>query len=128
MSGVDSARGQEGVTQSLCILHLMPTEHLHDALAVQQIKPKLFGITPLAAPAGTLDALAFAAGPTPTGALWAHRDKSPIDSQPHRPLCTTPCNLSSTCDLRPSFASHALERTAPTKRILSVVQADPSSS
>src|SRR5215217_43489 len=40
----------EGVTQLFLVLHLMPAQHMDNALVIDQIKPKALGIAPLAVP------------------------------------------------------------------------------
>ena len=40
----------EGVTQLFLVLHLMPAQHMDNALVIDQIKPKALGIAPLATP------------------------------------------------------------------------------
>src|SRR5262249_56808644 len=40
----------EGLAELRLILHLMPTEDMDDALAIQQIKAKDLGVTPLPPP------------------------------------------------------------------------------
>src|SRR5438132_11283663 len=37
----------EGLAEFLLVLDLMPTEHMVDALAIQQIETKALGVTPL---------------------------------------------------------------------------------
>ena len=40
----------EGLAELLLVLHLMPTEHMDDALAIEQIEAKALGVAPLAPP------------------------------------------------------------------------------
>jgi hypothetical protein len=46
----------EGLTELLLVLDLMPTEHMDDALAIQQIETKALGVTPLSPPPSALGA------------------------------------------------------------------------
>src|SRR6266571_7805740 len=48
----------EGLAELLLVLHLMPTEHMDDALAIKQIETKALGVTPLPPPLSALGALA----------------------------------------------------------------------
>src|SRR5438876_11779226 len=40
----------EGLAELLFVLHLMPTEHMDDALAIKQIEAKALGVAPLPPP------------------------------------------------------------------------------
>src|SRR5262245_37336484 len=40
----------EGLAELRFVLHLMPTEHMDDALTIKEIKAKPFRVTPLAPP------------------------------------------------------------------------------
>src|SRR3982751_5723457 len=40
----------EGLAELLLVLHLMPTEHMDDALAIKQIEAKALRVAPLAPP------------------------------------------------------------------------------
>src|SRR6516164_3866290 len=40
----------EGLAELLLTLHLMPTQHMDDALAIKQIEAKALGLAPLALP------------------------------------------------------------------------------
>src|SRR5262249_24247655 len=60
-------------------VHLMPTEHMHEALAIEQVKATALRLTPLVAPprpSGTMPCLAWATSPR-TGRT--HRDIRPIN-------------------------------------------------
>src|SRR4029453_7088478 len=48
----------EGGAELLFVLCLMPTEHMDDALAIQQIEAKALGVTPLPPPPSAPGALA----------------------------------------------------------------------
>ena len=48
----------EGLAELLLVLDLMPTEHMDDALAIQQIETKALGVTPLPPPPSALGARA----------------------------------------------------------------------
>src|SRR3989442_11603033 len=48
----------EGLAELRLVLHLMPTEHMDDALAIKQIETKALGVTPLPPPPSTLGARA----------------------------------------------------------------------
>src|SRR5215831_678274 len=48
----------KGLAELLLVLHLMPTEHMDDALAIQQIETKALGVTPLPPPPSALGTLA----------------------------------------------------------------------
>src|SRR5215468_6289613 len=50
----------ESLAQWLLVLHLMPTEHMDDPLAIEQIKAKTLRVAPLSPPARTPRALASA--------------------------------------------------------------------
>ena len=44
----------EGLAELLVVLHLMPTEHMDDAVTIQQVEAKPFRIAPPAASTGPL--------------------------------------------------------------------------
>src|SRR2546425_5574026 len=48
----------EGLAELRLVLHLMPTEHMDDALAIKQRETKALGVTPLSPPPRALGALA----------------------------------------------------------------------
>src|SRR5215475_12118072 len=48
----------EGLAQLLLVLHLMPTQHMDDALAIQQIETQALRVTPLPPPPRALGPLA----------------------------------------------------------------------
>src|SRR6266480_1462685 len=48
----------EGLAELLLVLHLMPTEHMDDALAIQQRETQALGVTPLPPPPRALGARA----------------------------------------------------------------------
>src|SRR5580765_9040572 len=50
---------REGLAELCLVLHLMPTEHMDDALAIQQIEAKALSITPLPPPLSALGARAL---------------------------------------------------------------------
>src|SRR4029450_2511960 len=73
----------EGVPQLFLVLHLMPAQHMDNALVIDQIKPKALGIAPLATPRG-------ASPPRVPRPRWAlpspfgpRGHVPPIDAQPH---------------------------------------------
>src|SRR4030095_8590510 len=91
----------EGLAELVLRLHLMPTQHMDDALPINEIKAKPFGITPLAAPQRPLGPMAALAGTAPPGTLRPRRHIGPINAQ-HQDrtaqaarcyLRDTPCNL-----------------------------------
>src|SRR5215212_9171192 len=48
----------EGLAELLLVVHLMPTAHMDDVLAIKQIETKTLGVTPLPPPASALGTLA----------------------------------------------------------------------
>src|SRR5262245_4571131 len=72
----------EGLAELVLRLHLMPTQHMDDALAIEEIKAKAFGITPLAAPQRPLGPVSPLAGTAPPGTLRPRGHISPIDTEP----------------------------------------------
>src|SRR6266852_2078242 len=59
----------ERLAQLRLMLHLMPTEQIHDAIVIDQRKAKALGIAPLAFPLSPLGPGAPLARTTPPGAI-----------------------------------------------------------
>jgi hypothetical protein len=71
----------EGLAQLLLVLYLMPTEHVDDALAIEQIKTKALGVTPLPPPPSALGALAPVPGTWLPGTVRSGRYIGAINTQ-----------------------------------------------
>src|SRR5262249_12816762 len=71
----------EGLAELLVALHLMPTEHMDDALTIQQIEAKPFGVTPLAPPPRPLGSCVPASHLGLPSAVGTRRHIGPIDAQ-----------------------------------------------
>src|SRR5687767_80919 len=56
---------REGRAELRFVLDLMPTEHLHNALAIEQVEAKALGIAPLPLPPRSPGPLAALAGTAP---------------------------------------------------------------
>src|SRR5437879_4153263 len=75
----------EGLAELLLILHLMPTEHMDNALAINQVEAKALRVAPLSPPPRSLGTLApapLAGLPSTVGAGLRVRHSKP--SQRHR--------------------------------------------
>src|SRR5512134_1149272 len=73
----------EGFAQLGFILDLMPTEHMHDAPLIEEIKSKAFGIAPCPLPLRALGPRAPLTKPTASSALGARGHKRPVNAQHH---------------------------------------------
>src|SRR5437764_3429897 len=71
----------QGLAQLRLILHLMPTEYMDDALAIQQIKAKALGIAPLAAPRGPSGSRLTLPRAALPGAVRPRGHVRPVDAQ-----------------------------------------------
>src|SRR5262245_13437550 len=71
----------EGLTKLLLILYLMPTEHMDDALAIQQIKAKALRVAPLPPPPRPPGPLAPAPRAGLPGTVGTGRYIGPINAQ-----------------------------------------------
>ena len=73
----------EGLAQLGFILDLMPTEQMHDAPLIDEIKSKAFGITPCPLPLRALGPRAPLTRPAASSALGASGHKRPVNAQHH---------------------------------------------
>src|SRR5712691_7849561 len=73
----------EGLAELLLILHLMPTQEMHDPVAIEQIEAKALRVTPLPPPPSPLGPLASWPLPGLPGAVGTRRHIGPIDAQHH---------------------------------------------
>src|SRR5260370_28286121 len=73
------------------ILHLMPTDQMCDAIAINQIKAKPLGVTPLALPPSPFGPAAPLTRTAPSGTVGTGRDIRPIDPQHQDRTAPTPC-------------------------------------
>jgi hypothetical protein len=64
----------QGLAQVVVCLHLMPTQDMHDAIAVEQVEAKSLGFAPLVAPLCPSRSLACLAWTAPPSALRAFGD------------------------------------------------------
>src|SRR5262245_48178045 len=84
----------QGLTYFLFRVHLMPTEDMHDALAIEQVQAKPLGFAPLVAPSrptGAVPRLPRAVSPR---ARRTRRDVGPVNPQDqHRTAKTARCDL-----------------------------------
>src|SRR5688572_12667516 len=71
----------EGRAQLLLVLHLMPTEHMDDALAIQQIEAKALRVTPLPPPPRPLGARAPVPCTSLASTVGPRRHIGAIDAQ-----------------------------------------------
>jgi hypothetical protein len=71
----------EGLAELVLRVHLMPTQHMDDALSIDEIKAKAFGITPLAAPQCPLGPMSALAGTAPPGTRRPRGHIGPINAQ-----------------------------------------------
>jgi len=71
----------EGRAELRFVLALMPTEHMHDALAIEQVEAQALGIAPLPLPPRSPGPLVALAGTAPPGTLWPRGHIGPIDAQ-----------------------------------------------
>src|SRR6266446_586647 len=71
----------ERLAEFAFILHLMPTEQMHDAFAIHQIKAKALGVMPLTLPARSLRPMTSLPRATPASAVGTHRYIGPIHTQ-----------------------------------------------
>src|ERR1041384_6485683 len=55
----------QGFSQVIVTLHLVPAEKMHDAVAVQQVKPKPFSLVPGMTPPGATGSIARLPGAAP---------------------------------------------------------------
>jgi hypothetical protein len=62
-------------------LHLMPTEQMHNALPIDQIKAESLDLTPLAFPPRALGPMPPLTRPAPPGAVGSRGGIGPIDAQ-----------------------------------------------
>src|SRR4030095_744893 len=74
---------REGRAELLLILHLMPTEHMDDALAIKQIEAKPFRVTPLPPPPCPPRSLGSAPVARYAGAVGTGRHIRAINAQDH---------------------------------------------
>ena len=72
------------------ILHLVPTQEMDDAIAIEQIEAKALGVAPLAAPQGALGPLPSWSRAALPGAVGTRGHVRPIDPQHHDRTAPTP--------------------------------------
>src|SRR5215217_595315 len=79
------------------MLHLVPTQQMDNALAMEQIEAKALGVAPLAAPQCALDPLPSWPRAALPGAVGTRGHVRPIDPQHHHRTAPTPrCHLGNT--------------------------------
>src|ERR1700747_3638960 len=71
----------QGFAKLVFTLHLMPTEQMHDAIAVEQVEPKPFGLVPLVSPPRPSGPVAGIAWAAPPSTLGTRRHISAINAQ-----------------------------------------------
>src|SRR5215468_5651531 len=71
----------QGSSQVVVTLHLVPAEQMNDAVAVQQVEPKPFGLVPRMAPPGATSSIASLTGAAPARAVGTGRHISPVDPE-----------------------------------------------
>src|SRR5712691_298538 len=71
----------EGLAELRFVLHLMPTEHMDDALSIQQIEAKALRVAPLPPPPRSLSPLAPAPLAGLPGTVGTGRHIGPINAQ-----------------------------------------------
>src|SRR6266581_7732441 len=81
----------EGLAQLLLILHLMPTEHMDDTLAIQQIEAKTLRVAPLSPPPRSPRSLASAPLAGCAGTVGTGRHIRPINAQDHHRTAQAAC-------------------------------------
>src|SRR5262245_18880602 len=80
----------EGLAELRLILYLMPTEHMDDALTIQQIEAKPFRVTPLAPPPRPLGPRMPASLLGRASAVGTRRHIGSIDAQHHHRAAQAP--------------------------------------
>jgi hypothetical protein len=73
----------EGLTELGLVLNLVPTQQMHDALAIDEIKPKAFDLAPLPLPRGAPGPLASLSWATAPSTFRAGRGKGAINAKNH---------------------------------------------
>src|SRR5215510_5001099 len=71
----------QGFAHIVVAVHLMPAEHMHDALAIEEIEAKPLGFAPLVVPPGPSGALPCLARAPASRTVGARRDIGPINPQ-----------------------------------------------
>ena len=81
----------EGLTELGLILDLMPAQQMHNALAIDEIKPKALDLTPLPLPRGSPGPLASVPGATASSTVGASRRKGAVNAENHHGSAPFPC-------------------------------------
>src|SRR5919198_1754169 len=71
----------QGVSQVVVTLPLVPAEQMHDAVAVQQVEPKPFGLVPGMTPPGATGSIARLTGAAPARAVGTGRHIGPVNPE-----------------------------------------------
>src|SRR5688572_13098553 len=79
-------------------LYLMPTEQMHDALTIDEIKPKAFDLAPLPLPPGSPNTLAFLSWATTSSTFGASRRVGAVNTEHHHRAAPF-----TRCDFRDAF-------------------------
>src|SRR5215216_5542483 len=82
---------REGRAELLFVLYLMPTEHMDDALTIEQIEAKALGISPLAPPPRSPGPRAPAPLAGLPGTIGTGRHIGPINAQHQDRAAKAPC-------------------------------------
>src|SRR4029450_2124159 len=77
----------QGFSQIGLTLHLVPAEPMHDALSVQEIAPKAFGLVPRVPPCGPARPIACLAWATSSRIFGSRRHRGAINAEHQHGAC-----------------------------------------
>src|SRR5215217_4209216 len=108
----------QGVAQIMFMLHLMPTEHMDDALAIEQVEAKPLGFTPLVLPSCPSRPGARLTRAAPPSALRPRRHIGPINPQDQHRTAKTACRDLGHAPLNLLARRRHLQHTEPLSHLL----------
>src|SRR5262249_36135114 len=103
----------EGLTELRLVVHLMPTQQMHDAVLIKEGEAHALRIAPLAAPPCPLGPRTASSRTALPGAVGPRRDTGPIDAQHHHRATLVARRYHSDAPRHPRTRRHYLRHRQP---------------